>query len=153
MARALAIFFACTTAALAVVVVWWLVAPQFFRANEQTRSDHDIVFATKLFVGTKAFVAARGTLSADWMAYKNNTFSILCTPEECIVASVNQIGPKQVGAIDGPTVYPRLQPRTFGGSMRQGAACFFWNGLEGNASTAAWPIMTVPADKKIGLLH
>ena len=40
------------------------------------------------------------------MAYKNNTLSILCDPQECIVASVNQIGPKQVGAIDGPTVYP-----------------------------------------------
>jgi hypothetical protein len=40
------------------------------------------------------------------MAYKNSTLSILYTPEECIVASVNQIGPKQISAIDGPTVYP-----------------------------------------------
>jgi hypothetical protein len=108
MVRALAIFFARTTAALAAVVVW-LVAPQFLRANEQTRADQDIVFGTKLFVGTKAWVAAKGTLTADWMAYKNNSFSILCDPEACTVASVNQIGPKQVGSIDGPTAYPVKQ--------------------------------------------
>jgi len=53
MVRALAVFFACTTAALAAAVVW-LVAPQFLRASDQTRADQDIVFSTKLFVGTKA---------------------------------------------------------------------------------------------------
>jgi len=105
MVRALAIFFACTTAALAAVVVW-VVVPQVLRANQQRRADQEIVFPTKSFTGTKAWVAAKGTLSADWMAYKNNTYSILCVPEECIVASVEEIGPKQVGTIDGPTVYP-----------------------------------------------
>jgi hypothetical protein len=40
------------------------------------------------------------------VAYKNNSFSIWCDPEACIVASVNQIGPKQVGNIDGPAAYP-----------------------------------------------
>ena len=102
---ALAVFFAFTTAALASVVVW-LVAPQFQRTNQQTSADQDIVFGMKLFVGTSAWVAAKGTLTADWLAYKNNTFSILCQPEKCVVASVNQIGPKQVGQIDGPTAYP-----------------------------------------------
>lgn len=74
MVRALAIFFACTTAALAAVVVW-LIAPQFQRASQQERYDQDIVFPTKVFVGTKGYVGAKGTLSADWMAYKNNTYS------------------------------------------------------------------------------
>lgn len=60
----------------------------------------------KSFIGTKAFVAAKGTLTADWIGYKNNTYSILCVPDECIVASVEQIGPHQVGTIDGPVVYP-----------------------------------------------
>jgi hypothetical protein len=103
MVRAVAIFFACTTAILGAVVVW-LVAPHFLSAT--TRSDEDIRFPYKSFDGPKAWVAAKGTLTADWMAYKNNTFSILCLPEECIVASVNQIGPRQVGDIDGPIVYP-----------------------------------------------
>ena len=40
------------------------------------------------------------------MAYKNNTFSILCLPTECIVASVDQIASKQVSTIDGPVIYP-----------------------------------------------
>jgi hypothetical protein len=104
MVRALAIFFGCTTAALTAVVVWF-VAPQFLNASHQERSDQDIVFPTKLFIGTKAYIAAKGTLSADWMAYKNNTYSILCVPEECVVASVEQIGPKQVGSINGPVTY------------------------------------------------
>ncbi len=30
----------------------------------------------------------------------------MCDSAECIVASVNQIGPKQVGEIDGPIIYP-----------------------------------------------
>jgi hypothetical protein len=102
--RALAIFFACTTAALAVVIVW-LVAPQFLATNERGRADQDIVFPIKVFVGNKKYVAAKGTLSADWMAYKNNTFSFYCDPEECIVASISQIGPNLIGSMDGPTVY------------------------------------------------
>ncbi len=105
MVRALVIFFACTTVVLAAAIVW-LVAPQFQRESQDARADQDIVFPAKLFLGTKAYVAAKGTLSADWIAYKNNTFSILCLPEECLVASVEQIGPKQVGNIDGPTSYP-----------------------------------------------
>jgi hypothetical protein len=89
----------------------WLVAPQFLRASDQPRADQDIVFPTKLFLGTKAWVAAKGTLSTDWMAYKNNTISILSIPRSASVASVNQIGPKQVGAMDRPTVCP-LKRRT-----------------------------------------
>ena len=104
MVRALAIFFACTTAALAAVVVW-LVAPQFLRASDQPRADQDIVFPIKVFVGTKKHVGAKGTLSADWMAHKNNTFSFYCDPQECIVASISQIGPKMIGSMDGPAVY------------------------------------------------
>ena len=104
MVRALAIFFACTTAALAAVVVW-LIAPQFQRASQQERYDQDIVFPTKVFVGTKGYVGAKGTLSADWMAYKNNTYSFFCDPEECIVASIQQIGPRLVSSIDGPVTY------------------------------------------------
>jgi hypothetical protein len=48
---------------------------------------------------------AKGTLSADWIAFKNNTYSILCLRDECIVADVEQIGPKQINSIDGPLVY------------------------------------------------
>src|SRR5580692_11666949 len=102
--RAFAIFFACTTGTLAAAVVW-LIAPQFQRASQQGRYDQDIVFPMKVSVGTKKYVSAQGTLSADWMAYKNNIFSFYCDQGECIVASISQIGPKQVGSMDGPTVY------------------------------------------------
>ncbi len=67
MVRAFAIFFACTTLALAVLVAW-LVAPQFRRVSQEVRADEDIAFPMKLFVGTRAFVAANGTLTADWIA-------------------------------------------------------------------------------------
>lgn len=105
MYRGLAILFACTTAAFAGVVIW-LIAPQLLATSQQPPVDEDIVFPIKTFLGTKAYVAAKGTLSGDWLAYKNNTYSILCVPDECIVANVEQIGPKQISSIDGPVVYP-----------------------------------------------
>jgi hypothetical protein len=48
------------------------------------------------------------SLIADWIAYKNNTYSIMCieTELDCSVASVAQIGWKQIGTIDGPIIYP-----------------------------------------------
>jgi hypothetical protein len=53
-------------------VLLWLVAPQILQRAQPTPSDEDIVFTIKVFSGTKAYVAAKGTLTADWMAYKNN---------------------------------------------------------------------------------
>jgi hypothetical protein len=38
------------------------------------------------------------------MAYKNNLHSIDCSPEECIVAGIEQIGPQQAW-MDGPYLY------------------------------------------------
>jgi hypothetical protein len=70
------------------------------------RYDEDIVFPSKSFFSTKGYVAVKGTLAADWMAYKNNTYSMVCLPDECMVAGVNQIGSGQIGSIDGPLVYP-----------------------------------------------
>ena len=99
--RVLAIFFACCTGALL-----WFVYPQFVRSAPTTAPDEDIVFSIKTFLGTKDYVAAKGTLTADWIGYKNNTYSILCLPTDCVVASVEQIGPKQVSSIDGPISYP-----------------------------------------------
>lgn len=69
----------------------------------------DIVFPNKTFVNTQAYVSVQGTLTADWLAYPNNTYSILCVPAQCLVASVQQIGPRQIGAIDGPIVYPLVE--------------------------------------------
>jgi hypothetical protein len=105
MYRGLAAFFACTTLILAAVLAW-LAVPQLWHPIDQTPFDQDIVFPLKVFVGTKAYVGAKGTLRADWIGYKNNTYSILCTPEECIVADVEQIGPKLMSSIDGPVTYP-----------------------------------------------
>lgn len=69
----------------------------------------EIIFPFKTFIDLPAYVQIRGTLFADWLGYKQNTYSILCTSAECLVASVNQIGSKQVGVIDGPTSYPILK--------------------------------------------
>jgi hypothetical protein len=107
MARWLSIFFGCTTALLAAVL-GWLIAPQYFHTHsaEQPQPDEDIIFANKLFVNTEAFVYVAGTLTGDWIGYKNNTYSVLCVPQECMVAYAEQIGSRQVGRIDGPTVFP-----------------------------------------------
>lgn len=103
MRRSLTFVFACTTLVLAASLAWALL-PNFPRTTNQSRSD-DIVFPIKTFVGTKAYVGAKGTLVADWIAYKNNTVSILCVPDECITAEVDQIGRQQISSIDGPVVY------------------------------------------------
>lgn len=110
MNRGVTIFFASTTVLLALALAW-VIAPRFLQtqAAQQTKPDEDIVFPLKTFLGTKAYVAAKGTLTADWIAYKNNTYSILCVRDECIVADVEQIGPKQISSVDGPVVYPVRQ--------------------------------------------
>jgi len=73
--RNLAIFFGCTTAILAAVVVW-LIAPRLITNTHQDRPfDQGIVFPTKTFVGSTRWVGAKGTMTADWVGYKNNTYS------------------------------------------------------------------------------
>ena len=110
MYRGLTIFFASTTAVLALALAW-VMAPSFLQrqAAQQTTSREDIIFPMKSFFVTKESISAQGTLTADWIGYKNNTYSILCIREECIVANVEQIGPKQMSTIDGPIVYPVKQ--------------------------------------------
>jgi hypothetical protein len=102
MYRWLTLLFACTTAIFGAILIW----PLLPRAAQGAPSDEDIVFSYKTFVSTQAYVAAKGTLSGDWIAYKNNAYSILCIPTECIVADLEQIGANQVSDIDGPVVYP-----------------------------------------------
>jgi hypothetical protein len=103
-----AMFFACTSLFLAVALAWsW--APRFAQQGADVPYDEDIAFPHKQFLNTEAYVAANGTLTADWVGYKNNTFSILCLPEECIIADVAQIGAKQISSINGPVVYPVLR--------------------------------------------
>jgi hypothetical protein len=104
----LTILFACTSLFLAGVLAWSL-ASQFVPTEANPPYDQDIVFPIKTFLSTDAFVAAKGTLTGDWLAYKNNTFSILCLPEECIVADVAQIGPKLISSINGPVTYPVIR--------------------------------------------
>jgi hypothetical protein len=64
-----------------------------------------VIFGEKLYVDKNDFVAVKGTLTADWIGYKNNTWSVMCFHELCTVASVEQIGPRQIGSIDGPNIY------------------------------------------------
>jgi hypothetical protein len=108
MYRRLTFLFAGTTI-LSIALLAWSVAPQFMLHAETTRGDEDIVFPAKVFSAAKAYVAAKGTITADWVGYKNNTYSILCVRDECTVANVEQIGPKQLSSIDGPTTYPVKQ--------------------------------------------
>jgi hypothetical protein len=68
--------------------------------------DRDIIFPHKSFLSVPTYVEVKGTLTAGWIGYKNNTYSIFCLPSGCTVASVEQIGPNQLGDINGPTVYP-----------------------------------------------
>jgi len=60
-------------------------------------------------LNVEAYVWVVGTLTGDWVAYKNNTYTFLCLPEECWVANIEQVGPRKVSRIDGPTRYPVIR--------------------------------------------
>jgi hypothetical protein len=67
--------------------------------------DNDIIMPAKTFVGLRNAIWARGTLTADWLGYKNNTYSIRCTATGCDVAYAEQIGRNQLSDIQGPVFY------------------------------------------------
>jgi hypothetical protein len=106
-----------TLCAAALAGTIWLLPVAQLPSSAQTGTERnvdsdtvsDIVFPNKAFSNTQAYVAVQGTLTADWLAYPNNTYSILCVSVQCLVASVRQIGPRQIGAIDGPIVYPVIE--------------------------------------------
>jgi hypothetical protein len=71
-------------------------------------ADDDIVFSPKNFVDSSSLVGISGTLTGDGLGYKNNTRSIMCIKEkgECMIATIEQIGDKQVGRLGGPYSIP-----------------------------------------------
>lgn len=100
-------FLACTSFIFAIALGW--LAFQTWPRSLREASDEDIIFSRKIFQSTKAYVYMAGTLTGDWLAHKNNTYSILCLPDQCLIANVEQIGARQVGRIDGPTAYPVIK--------------------------------------------
>jgi hypothetical protein len=96
--------------ALMNVVVAALVAGAVFLMgiNNARCADDDIIFARKNFADTDTAVGVSGTLTGDGLAYKNNTRSILCIKarKECLVASIEQIGDRQVGRLDYVNAMP-----------------------------------------------
>src|SRR4051794_25760126 len=77
-------------------------------AQTTVAADDDIVFAPKNFSDLGGSVAVSGTMTGDGIAYKNNTYAILCVKsnEECLVTHIEQIGPNQIGRLDYPSIYP-----------------------------------------------
>jgi hypothetical protein len=72
-----------------------------FSDNKYTvASDTGITFSFNEFLSTAETVTVKGTLIADWLGYKNSEYSIVCSKSECMVASVEQIGPNQIGSIN-----------------------------------------------------
>lgn len=71
-----------------------------------------IMFDKKFFFDTVkdslGFVGASGTMTGAGIAYPNNTYAIHCVKDrkECWIASIEQIGPNQIGRLSGPYAYP-----------------------------------------------
>ena len=75
--------------------------------------EQQIVFDSKHFYDSAqttgdAFVYIAGTLTGDGVGYKNNTVAVTCYKDrmECLMESVEQIGPNQVGRLESPISYP-----------------------------------------------
>jgi hypothetical protein len=97
-------------------------------AHSASAANDDIVFAPKNFADQgDVLVGISGTLTGPDMAYKNNTYAIACFKDrkECLISSIQQIGPNQIGRMDYPYSYPVVswtaaqvvaaeEPSTFG---------------------------------------
>jgi hypothetical protein len=74
--------------------------------------EDDILFAEKHFndPNTSEYPSLyiSGTLTGKGVAYPNNTYAVACYGlyKACFVSSVEQIGPKHMGRMDGPWAVP-----------------------------------------------
>jgi hypothetical protein len=85
-------------------------------AGSISAASDDIIFPAKAFfdltpTSRDGMVAFSGTLSGDDLAYKNNQYAVGCYLErkECWIATVEQIGPNQIGRMDAPYFYPIIK--------------------------------------------
>ena len=83
------------------------------QASNPIKDNDQIIFSAKNFadpeqVGIYGFVTMSGTLTGDGLAYPNNTYNIGCVRDQqiCAVSSIEQIGPKQIGRMEGPKWFP-----------------------------------------------
>jgi hypothetical protein len=81
--------------------------------TRQAPNEQQIMFAAKSFYDSaqttgEGFVYISGTLSGDGVAYKNNTVAISCYKDrmECLINSIEQIGPNQLSRLADPISYP-----------------------------------------------
>jgi hypothetical protein len=77
----------------------------FLAFPRHSGEEHEIMLSDKSYAdrGPDAVqVGISGTLTGEGVAYKNNTYNILCEKERrvCDVASFEQIGPNQMGSLD-----------------------------------------------------
>jgi len=79
--------------------------------NNAWGSDDDIIFDNKHFHDFGYSIGISGTLTGDGLAYKNNTYSSFCVKDrqECLIASIEQIGERQVGRLDYAYSIPIIQ--------------------------------------------
>lgn len=81
----------------------------YFQITHPRDTDNDLLFADKSFFEFQEMaVSVSGTLTGQGLGYPNNSYSISCVREkrECWIASIEQIGPKQIGRPDAPYAIP-----------------------------------------------
>ena len=74
----------------------------------------DVIFDNKVFYDTgqtavgDGVVSISGTLTGEGVGNKNNTVSVTCYQDrqECLIYSIAQIGPNQLGKLDVPGIFP-----------------------------------------------
>lgn len=83
-----------------ILIIGTLSAAMF--VSNARGSDDDILFSNKNFTDLGDSIGISGTLTGDGLAYKNNTYSIFCLKDrqECLIASIEQIGDRQIGRLD-----------------------------------------------------
>jgi hypothetical protein len=91
----------------AVAAAFLLIASTCGAAEQ----DEDIMFAEKSWADIGEVVGVSGTLTGDGVdevATRNNTYVINCINKlgYCIISSIEQIGPKRIGRMEFPYLFP-----------------------------------------------
>jgi hypothetical protein len=78
-----------------------------YLAAKIERDESQIFFSEKEFFDNDASITVTGTLTGDNVVFPNNTYRIRCFKDQklCWFAFVEQLGPKAIGSINGPSSF------------------------------------------------
>jgi hypothetical protein len=115
-------------AALGLLTAAAVLVPQLVSRGEEQEhvGDCQVVFQQKSFFDTGDFVYVAGTLTGQGIGYKYNTTAISCFKDrnECLVNSIESIGPPAMESVKYPAlIFHSLTRSSSGRAPRSSPPC------------------------------